>query len=49
MGVYELYAESIGQLAARHRVSRAWEYKIYKEIIDLGFELGMLWVCKEVK
>ena len=40
--VYGLYAESIGQLAVRQRVRRAWAYRIYKEIIDLGFELGAI-------
>ena len=36
-GVNGLYAEIIGQLAVRHRVRRAWAYRIYNEIIDLRF------------
>ena len=40
MGIYGLYAETIGELAVRHRVRRAWAYRIYKESTDLGFELG---------
>ena len=41
-GVNGLYAEIIGQLAVRYRVRRAWAYRVYKEIIDLEFKLGVV-------
>ena len=44
-GVNGLYAEIIGQLAVRHRVTRAWAYRIYKEVIDLEFKLGAIFAC----
>ena len=37
-----LHAEIIGQLAVRHRVTRAWAYRVYKEVIDLEFKLGAI-------
>ena len=37
-----LYAEIIDHLAVRHRVTRAWAYRIYKGVIDLGFKLGAI-------
>ena len=42
VGVYGLYTEIIGQLAVRCRVRRTWAYRIYEEIIDMGFELGTI-------
>ena len=41
-GVNGLHAEIIGQLAVRHRVTRAWAYRIYKNVIDLEFKLLLL-------
>ena len=41
-GVNGLYAEIIGQLAVRYRVRRAWAYRVYKEVIDLEFILGVI-------
>ena len=34
-GVNGLHAEIIGQLAVRHRVTRAWAYRVCKEVINL--------------
>ena len=34
--------EIIGQLAVRYRVRRAWAYRVYKEVIDLEFILGVI-------
>ena len=41
-GANGLYDQIIGQLAARHRVTRVWAYIMYKEAIDMGFKLGAI-------